>query len=172
MLRLYLRPQSPTSSRIHQVGSLEANIHELPPSIPGRDGIPLKYICSDKDEADVDVANDDFLDNYVASARLEGNSYVIDTLQVHTFLLNIVSSNDTAEAKIQGLSRPNDGREHGQSKASSSPGRSGEPPNASTSERSYQWTWFQGTWRCWPWRKRRMTWWTWESWKHATDQNG
>ena len=80
-------------------------------SIPGRDGIPLKYICRDKDEADVDVANDDFLDDYVASAPLEGNSYAIDTVQVHTFLLNFVTGNDTAEAKIQGLSRVNDGRE-------------------------------------------------------------
>ena len=47
----------------------------------------------------------------VASAPLEGNSYAIDTVQVHTFLLNFVTGNDTAEAKIQGLSQPNDGRE-------------------------------------------------------------
>jgi hypothetical protein len=80
-------------------------------SIPGRDGIPLKYICREKDEADVNAANDDFLDDYVASAPLVGNSYAIDTVQVHTFLLNFVTGNDTAEAKIQGLSRPNDGRE-------------------------------------------------------------
>jgi len=80
-------------------------------SIPGRDGIPLKYICREKDEADVDVVNEDFLDDYVASAPLEGNSYAIDTVQVHTFLLNFVTGNDTAEAKIQGLSRVNDGRE-------------------------------------------------------------
>ena len=42
---------------------------------------------------------------------MEGNSYAIDTAQVHTFLLNFVTGNDTAEAKIQGLRRANDGRE-------------------------------------------------------------
>ncbi|KAI2511632.1 hypothetical protein MHU86_2698 [Fragilaria crotonensis] len=44
-------------------------------------------------------------------APLEGDSYAIDTVQVHTFLVNFVSGNDTAEAKIQGLPRPNDGRD-------------------------------------------------------------
>lgn len=44
-------------------------------------------------------------------ARLEGNAYAIDTTQVHTFLVNFVSGNDTAEAKIQRLSRANVGRE-------------------------------------------------------------
>ena len=79
-------------------------------AIPGRDGVPLKYICRDKDEAE-DIPNKDFLDDNVAMAPLNGMAYVIDTLQVHTFLLNFVSGNDTAEAKIQGLQRPNDGRE-------------------------------------------------------------
>jgi hypothetical protein len=32
-------------------------------SIPGRDGIPLKYVCRDKDVADITVENEDFLDN-------------------------------------------------------------------------------------------------------------
>jgi hypothetical protein len=80
-------------------------------SMPGRDGVPLKYVCRDKDEADLDAANEDFLDDYVASAPLTGNAYAIDSVQVHTFLLNFVTGNDTAEAKIQGLARINDGRE-------------------------------------------------------------
>ena len=80
-------------------------------SIPGHDGVPLKDVCRDNDEADGTTINEDFLDDYVASAPLRGNSYAIDTVQVHTFLLNFVTGNDTAEAKIQGLSRPNDGRE-------------------------------------------------------------
>ena len=80
-------------------------------SIPGRDGIPLKYICREADAPDVNPANEDFLDDYVAAAPLNGNSYAIDTIQVHTFLLNFVTGNDTAEAKIQGLRRVNDGRE-------------------------------------------------------------
>ena len=52
-----------------------------------------------------------FLDDYVAMAPLEGDSYAVDTVQVHTFLVNFVFDNDTAKAKIQGLLRPNDGRE-------------------------------------------------------------
>jgi hypothetical protein len=79
-------------------------------SISGRDGVPLEYICRDKDEADP-TPNDDFLDNYVMMAPLEGDSYAIDTVQVHTFLVKFVLGNDTAEAKIQGLPRPNDGRD-------------------------------------------------------------
>ncbi len=80
-------------------------------SIPGRDGIPLKYVCRDNDEADGATMNEDFLDDYVASAPLRGNLYAIDTVQVHTFPLNFVTRNDTAEAKIQGLTCPNDGCE-------------------------------------------------------------
>ena len=72
-------------------------------SIPGHDGIPLKYVCRENDEADRNAMNEDFLDDYVAAAPLEGNSYAIDTAQVHTLLLNFVMGNDTAEAKIQGL---------------------------------------------------------------------
>jgi hypothetical protein len=79
-------------------------------SIPGSDGIPLRRVCRDKDEVDITVENEDFLDNYVASAPLEGNLYAFGTVQEHTFKLNFVTGNDTAEAKIQGLSRPNDGR--------------------------------------------------------------
>ncbi len=67
-------------------------------------------MCRDNDEAD-HTPNKDFLDDYVAMAPLEGNSFAIDTVQVHTFLVSFASGNDTAEAKIQGLQRQNDGRE-------------------------------------------------------------
>ena len=63
--------------------------------MPGRDGVPLKYICRENDEPD-GTPHDDFLDDYVAMARLEGNSFAIGTMQVHTFLVNFVSGNDTA----------------------------------------------------------------------------
>lgn len=79
-------------------------------SIPGRDGIPLKYICREHDEPKRGEHND-FLDDYAAMAPLQGDSYAINTAQVHTFLVNFVAGNDTAEAKIQGLQRTNNGRE-------------------------------------------------------------
>ncbi len=59
-------------------------------SISGRDGVPLKYICRTNDEPDPTPHNN-FLDDYVAMAPLNGNSYAIDTVQVHTFLVNFVS---------------------------------------------------------------------------------
>jgi hypothetical protein len=78
-------------------------------SIPGRDGIPSKYVCREADEPDPLTAHDDFIDNYVAMAHVRGGSYAIDTVQVHTFLVNFVAGDDTAEAKIQGLQRVNNG---------------------------------------------------------------
>ncbi len=41
--------------------------------------------------------NDDFLDDYVAMASLSGNSFAIDTVQVHTFLVNLLLA-----TKLQG----------------------------------------------------------------------
>ena len=37
-----------------------------------------------------------------------GNSFAIGTVQVHSFLVDFISGNDTAEAKIQGLQGQND----------------------------------------------------------------
>ena len=80
-------------------------------SIPGRDGVPLKYFCREKDDAD-DTPHDNFFDYKVTMAPLVlGDSYAIDTVQVHTFLVNFVSGNDTTKAKIQGLQCQSDGRE-------------------------------------------------------------
>jgi hypothetical protein len=55
--------------------------------------------------------SDAFLGDYIAAAPLSGDANAIDTVQVQTFLLNFVTGNDTAEAKIQGLRRAIDGRE-------------------------------------------------------------
>jgi hypothetical protein len=74
-------------------------------AIPGRDGVPLKYICRDNDSADP-TPHEDFLDDYVAMAPLTGESFAIDSVQVHIFLANFVSGKDTAEAKIQGPTCP------------------------------------------------------------------
>ncbi len=55
-----------------------------------------------KDDAEP-TTNEDFLDDYVDMAPLNGDSYAINAVQVHTFLVNNVSGSDTAKAKIQGL---------------------------------------------------------------------
>ena len=116
-------------------------------SIPGRDGVPLKYFCCEKNntrDSNVvphrstnrarrcltslsrreavfsswygrsyahDTPHDNFFDNQVTMALLVlGDSYAIDTVQVHTSLVNFVSGKDTAEATNQGLQRQSDGR--------------------------------------------------------------
>jgi hypothetical protein len=69
-------------------------------SIPGRDGIPLKYVCRTSELADP-TPNVDFIDDYVSMAPLHGEAFTIDASNVHTYLVNFLAGNETAEAKIQ-----------------------------------------------------------------------
>jgi hypothetical protein len=78
-------------------------------SIPGRDGVPLKYICRTSEEADP-TPNVDFLDDYVSMAPLHGEACAIDAADVHTYLVNFVAGNETAEAKIQAYQAQNNER--------------------------------------------------------------
>jgi hypothetical protein len=78
-------------------------------TIPGRDGVPLKYVCRMNDAEDP-TPNADFLDDYVAMAPLIGEAFAIDAVDVHTFIVNFISGNDTAEAKIQAHEDSKDGR--------------------------------------------------------------
>ena len=75
----------------------------------GLDGVPLKYICRENDTPNP-APNADFLDDYINMEPLSGESYVIDSAQVHTFIVNFVSGNETVEAKIQSFAAQNDGR--------------------------------------------------------------
>jgi hypothetical protein len=68
-------------------------------AIPGRDGIPLKYICWENEAPDP-TPNTDFLDDYVSMAPLNGEAFAINTADVHTYLVNFVAGNATAEAKM------------------------------------------------------------------------
>jgi hypothetical protein len=45
--------------------------------------------------------NNDFLDDYVSMAALDGEAFSIDSANVHTFIVNFMAGNDTAETKIQ-----------------------------------------------------------------------
>lgn len=69
--------------------------------IPGRDGVPLQYVCRDRDAPDP-TPHADFLDDYVAMAPLNGEAFTIDAATVHTLIVSFISGNDTAENKIQG----------------------------------------------------------------------
>ena len=77
--------------------------------MPGRDRVPLKYICRENDTPNP-APNSDFLDNYINMAPLTCEAYVIDSAQVHTFIVNFVSGNETAEAKIQSFAAQTYGR--------------------------------------------------------------
>lgn len=68
-------------------------------SIPGRDGVPLKYICRDN-ELPIPVNNTNFLEEYVYQAPLAGEAFEVDTSEVHTYIANFIVGNDTAESKI------------------------------------------------------------------------
>jgi hypothetical protein len=76
-------------------------------TIPGeaRDGVPLKYVCRDNEISDP-TPNTDFIDDYANTAPLEGEAFAIDSADVHTYVVNFVAGNKTAEAKIQSYGGP------------------------------------------------------------------
>lgn len=78
-------------------------------TIPGRDGVPLKYVCRERDAPDP-TPHTDFLDDYISMAPLAGDTFVIDANEVHTIIVNLISGNSTAEAKILAHANENNGR--------------------------------------------------------------
>lgn len=78
-------------------------------SIPGRDGVPLLYICRDYDAPNY-TPQQDFLMEYVLRAPLIGEAFVTDSSEVHTYLVNFITGNSTAESKVQPLAAHKNGR--------------------------------------------------------------
>ena len=79
-------------------------------SIPGRNGIPLSYTIRANDNPTV-VPNASLLDDYINRAPLNGDAFDADVAEVHTYLVNFISGNQTAEAKILAISEDRNGRE-------------------------------------------------------------
>ena len=52
----------------------------------------------------------DYLDNYINQAPLYGDAYTIDAAEVHTYLINFMSNNQTAVVKMLPHAAENDGR--------------------------------------------------------------
>ena len=77
--------------------------------MPRRNEVPLKYFCRE-DDIPNPSPNANFLDDYINMAPLTGEAYVIDSLHVHTSITNLVSGNETAEAKIKYFAAQTDGR--------------------------------------------------------------
>ena len=78
--------------------------------IPRQSGVPLSYICREFDEALDYNPTVDFIENYVTQAPLYGEAYIIDAAEVHTYLVNYMSGNATAEVKMLPRVDSNDGR--------------------------------------------------------------
>ena len=78
-------------------------------SIPGRDGVPLKYICRETEEGEF-APNADFLESYIMKAPLHGEAFIADANEVHVYLTNFCAGNIQAEAQLRLHVDKNNGR--------------------------------------------------------------
>ena len=69
-------------------------------TIPGRDGVPLDYICR-SDVLPNRTLQTNILKEYVEQAPLSGDSFTSDTTEVHTYLANLITAHPTAESKTK-----------------------------------------------------------------------
>ena len=79
-------------------------------AIPGRNGVPLSYVCRDDDEAAYHDPELDFIENYILQAPVWGAAFKIDAAEVHTYLVNFTSGNSVAEVKMLPHTHENNGR--------------------------------------------------------------
>ena len=79
-------------------------------SIPGRNGVPLSYVCRANDFPSPYDENMDFIDNYVMRAPLAGDAFKVDAAEVHTYLVNFMAGNNTAEVKMLPYAESHNGR--------------------------------------------------------------
>lgn len=80
-------------------------------AIPGVNGVPLSYVIRNNEAAaPIDDPNVDYLENYIRRAHLNGGSYEVDNLEVHTYITHFIAGNAVAEAKITAHGQQNDGR--------------------------------------------------------------
>ena len=79
---------------------------------PGRDGVPLNYVI--RDNVNPPPAgtppSTEFLDDYVSHSPLNGATFASDAGEVHTYLVNFISGNATAENKIMPFVAERNGR--------------------------------------------------------------
>lgn len=77
--------------------------------IPGRDGVPLKYVCRHNDPTRR-INHPNFLDDYVDRAPLTGEAFVSDAREVHTWIAALIVGNNTAESKVMPYEHIGNGR--------------------------------------------------------------
>ena len=61
---------------------------------------PLSYVFWEFDEATPHDPEVDFIENYIIWAPLYGNAFNMDTVEIHTYLVNFMSENKTAKVKM------------------------------------------------------------------------
>ena len=69
-------------------------------AIPGRNGVPLGYVCREDDEPAYNDPELDFIENYILQAPVWGAAFKVDAAEVHTYLVNFTSGNSIAEVKM------------------------------------------------------------------------
>ena len=69
-------------------------------AIPGRDGVPIKYIVRNNELPDA-TPNVEFINDYIMNVPLTGQAFTIDAAEVHTFIVNFITQNYKAESIIK-----------------------------------------------------------------------
>ena len=68
-------------------------------TIPGRDGVPLDYVCRDNEAPDR-APRTDILNKYALQAPITGDAFNTDSAEVHTYITKFIAGNSTAESKV------------------------------------------------------------------------
>jgi hypothetical protein len=79
-------------------------------AIPGRNGVPLKYVVRDHVTPPPGATYTDFIDEYVDNAPLNGPAFNVDAADVHTYIVKFMSGNATAESKLLPITGEQNGR--------------------------------------------------------------
>ena len=87
----------------------EPVFHNFLRALPRRNGVPLAYVIRESDTPSV-VDGAPMLENYITGAPHDGEAFVIDSANVHTYIMNFIQGNANAEAKILGVLDQRDGR--------------------------------------------------------------
>ena len=69
----------------------------------------MEYVCRNSAAPDT-TPNRDFIYDYLKMTHLQGNYFLTETSEVHTFILSFIYGNEAAEAKIRYLEGKNNGR--------------------------------------------------------------
>ena len=69
-------------------------------AIPGRNGVPLSYMCRENEQALPYDPNVDNLENYIYQAPLNCDTFSTDAADVHTYLIYFMSNSPVAEVKM------------------------------------------------------------------------